>query len=337
MLNNTHALLSKISNARVLATGDLILDRYVYGDAARLSPEAPVPVVLVKKKTYNPGGMGNVVMNLFALGAKPLTCGLVGADSRADKLKELLEGVIAEDSPGLVVDKGRPTTVKTRVIAGIQQVVRFDEESTNYIPEDICEEFKKTIQGAFSKVNASSISDYGKGSLTRDLLSFLLKEAKKRQILSIVDPKGTDYSRYEGAYLVTPNRQELAIALGKDISKGSAETLANGGLELINRYGFENVLITRSEDGMTLVKAKGTVTHFPTVARAVFDVSGAGDTVVAALTAALAVGAEIEEGAMLATLAAGVVVGKVGTATASPEEILESLEITKLKSKSEKK
>jgi D-beta-D-heptose 7-phosphate kinase/D-beta-D-heptose 1-phosphate adenosyltransferase len=329
-------ILEKLQGAAVLSAGDLILDRYVYGEASRLSPEAPVPIVLVRKRTYAPGGLGNVVMNVHALGAKSLALGVTGEDFHADKLEELLNPALSKGSPRFIRDPERPTTVKTRVIAGIQQVVRFDEESHKPISKSTEKLYEKALEPLFFNAGALSVSDYGKGLLTRDLLSWLIARANDRGIPSVADPKGSDYSRYKGAYLVTPNRQELSEALGRDVSHEPAEALASAGLELMRRHKIRNLLVTRSEDGMTLIESSGAVSHFPTVARAVYDVSGAGDTVVAAMAAALAAGATLSEGAYLATLAAGVVVGKVGTATASPEEIKESLEIAKLKIRSRK-
>jgi D-beta-D-heptose 7-phosphate kinase/D-beta-D-heptose 1-phosphate adenosyltransferase len=329
-------ILNKLPQAAVLSAGDLILDQYVYGEASRLSPEAPVPIVLVRRKTFAPGGLGNVVMNISALGAKSIALGIVGQDKEAGMLEELLKKSLGKPSPKFIVDPERPTTVKTRVIAGIQQVVRFDEESIAPISRDIEKKYQKALEPCFFDAGAITISDYGKGLLTRDLLTWLIARANDHDIPAIADPKGADYSRYKGAFLVTPNRQELSEALGRNVTKEPAEALASAGHELMRRHKIRNLLITRSEDGMTLVEQNGTVTHFPTVAKAVFDVSGAGDTVVAAVAASLASGSSLQEAAYLATLAAGVVVGKVGTASASPEEIMEFLEIAKLKIRSQK-
>ncbi|MDR1080499.1 MAG: PfkB family carbohydrate kinase [Deltaproteobacteria bacterium] len=323
MFHNSLQLLERLPDAHVLATGDVMLDRFVYGEAARLSPEAPVPVVEVRRKTWTPGGLGNVVMNLHALGTHALAAGVVGADAKADALRNLLGGALSEGSPGFMTDPERPTTVKTRVIAGIQQVVRFDEESTRAVSPSVAAAFLEGTAKAFPRAGALSVSDYGKGLLTPAVLSFLLAKAIEHGIPSVVDPKGPDYERYRGATLVTPNRAELSLALGRDLTRAPEDGLAEGGRELMRRHGLENLLITRSEDGMTLLLSCGETLHLPTRARAVFDVSGAGDTVVAAMAAAMATGASIPEGAALASLAAGVVVGKVGTATASPEEIRE--------------
>lgn len=307
-----------------------MLDRFVYGEAVRLSPEAPVPVVEVRRKTWTPGGLGNVVMNLHALGAKALAAGVVGADAKADALRNLLGGALTDGSPGFITDPDRPTTVKTRVIAGIQQVVRYDEESTRGVGPAVEEAYMEGAAKSFLRAGALTVSDYGKGLLTPKVISFLLAKALEHGIPSVVDPKGEDYERYRGATLVTPNRAELSLALGTDLTRAAGERLAEGGRELMRRHGLENLLVTRSEDGMTLLLACGKTLHLPTRARAVFDVSGAGDTVVAVMAASLAVGASLAEGASLASLAAGVVVGKVGTATASPEEIREWTAVAEL-------
>jgi D-beta-D-heptose 7-phosphate kinase/D-beta-D-heptose 1-phosphate adenosyltransferase len=320
-------LLSRVKGAPVLACGDLMLDRYIYGSATRLSPEAPVPVIQVRSRSFMPGGMGNVVMNLSALGASPRALGLVGGDARASVLAGLL-GPLAEDGSFVLIrDPSRPTTVKTRVIAGIQQVVRYDEESLDEASGEIVSEYK----GWFGKMLPGSkslcLSDYGKGLLTPSLTEWLIAEAARLSVPVVVDPKGSDWSPYRGAALVTPNRQELSVALGRDVSRAGGDFLAEGAKELISRWGLKNILVTRSEDGMTLVSDNGSVFHLPTRARAVYDVSGAGDTVAAAMAAAMAAGAPLSEGAVLASLAAGVVVGKVGTSSATPEEIRESVEL----------
>ncbi|MDR2349744.1 MAG: PfkB family carbohydrate kinase [Deltaproteobacteria bacterium] len=334
MLEDAKDLLDKIKGKRILCAGDLMLDLYVRGEAPRLSPEAPVPLVMVRDKTYSPGGLGNVIANLRALGAEVLGCVLLGTDAGAEKLKTLLKTSLSPDSPGFVLDPGRPTSVKTRVIAGIQQVVRFDEEPGGRVSEETGKKYEKALEEALPKAGALALSDYGKGLLTPEILSFALGRAAELGIPSIVDPKGRDYERYRGAFLVTPNRGELSLALGRDLTKAPEEELTEGALELMEKHGIRNVLVTRSEDGMTLAESEGPVSHFPAAARAVFDVTGAGDTVVAAVAAALSAGEPLRRAAALATVASGIVVGKVGTASATPGEILESVEILKVKNRS---
>jgi D-beta-D-heptose 7-phosphate kinase/D-beta-D-heptose 1-phosphate adenosyltransferase len=325
MSKQTQQILQKIKSAKVLCLGDLMLDRYIYGLATRLSPEAPVPIITVKRKAIMPGGLGNVVMNLKSLKACPMAVGLVGCDIHASDLKDLLTKALDPLSPPLLEDPERPTTVKTRVIAGIQQVVRFDEESENPLSTSTQARYQEAVLSCLEKASAVALSDYGKGVLSPQMCQWLMHEAQRAGKPVVVDPKGDDYSRYRGATLVTPNRQELAFAVGKDIARSSEKILAEAGLHLMDRNGLKNLLITRSEDGMTLILSSGEVRHFPTKAKEVFDVSGAGDTVVAAMAATMAAGLSLEAGAELATLAAGVVVGKVGTATATPEEIIRTL------------
>ncbi|MDR2386886.1 MAG: D-glycero-beta-D-manno-heptose-7-phosphate kinase [Deltaproteobacteria bacterium] len=317
--------LKKIQSATVLCLGDLMLDRYIYGQASRLSPEAPVPIVTVKRKTFMPGGLGNVVMNLHSLGAKPLAVGVVGTDQSAQILSDLFSKILGAQAAHLIKSAQRPTTVKTRVIAGIQQVVRFDEEWEMPLTEDLATNYQKAVSPLLARSGAVAASDYGKGVLSRSFCAWLMEKASQDNLAVVVDPKGADYGRYRGATLVTPNRQELALATSEDLNGAGQEKLIEVGRKLMEKNDLKNLLITLSEDGMTLLTCQGQNLHFPAKAREVFDVSGAGDTVVAAMTACLAAGLDLAAGAELATLAAAVVVGKVGTATASPNEIIDSL------------
>ncbi|MDR2199864.1 MAG: PfkB family carbohydrate kinase [Deltaproteobacteria bacterium] len=324
MTRKALAVLDGLKDARVLALGDLMLDRYIYGEAVRLSPEAPVPVISVRRRVNMPGGLGNVLMNLASLGLSPLSVGIVGEDSKKAILECLLRAELGKGNIVLLTDPSRPTTVKTRLIAGIQQVARYDEESLEPVDGSAAAKYLKTALKLLPRAGTLSLSDYGKGLLTPSMCGTLISAAEKAGIPVVVDPKGSDWERYSGASLVTPNRQELSLALGRDVSRGSGELLAAGAKELMARHRIKNILVTRSEDGMTLVREKGEATHLSARARAVFDVSGAGDTVVSVMAAALAAGASLQDGAELATLASGVVVGKVGTSTASPEEIRQS-------------
>jgi D-beta-D-heptose 7-phosphate kinase/D-beta-D-heptose 1-phosphate adenosyltransferase len=315
-------LLAQLPQAKVLCLGDLMLDRYIYGTADRLSPEAPVPVVAVKGRKIMPGGLGNVAKNLAALNVSVLSVCLIGGDRRGDDLQKLLSEALRPEEPVFIIDSTRPTTVKTRLIAGIQQVVRYDEELTHNLAGEIADRYRAEVTRALPLVGAAALSDYGKGVLSPDMTAWIISEAEKFNVPVVIDPKGHDYGPYRGAELVTPNRQELAQAVGRPVAQSSPEVLAEAGLRLMAKNGLKNLLITRSEDGMTLLTRDGRVKHLPTRARAVFDVSGAGDTVMGVMTAALAVKAPLSLGAELATLAAGVVVGKVGTAVATPEEII---------------
>jgi D-beta-D-heptose 7-phosphate kinase/D-beta-D-heptose 1-phosphate adenosyltransferase len=322
MADKLAAILAAVAGVRVLCLGDLMLDRYVYGEATRLSPEAPVPVVVVRRRVHIAGGLGNVVANLAALGARPLAVGLAGDDPEADLVAGLLAPLADPKSPPVIRDPGRPTTVKTRVVAGIQQLVRLDEESLAPLGPEAGAEYLRLAAAALPGAAAVTISDYGKGAVSPDMAASLIALAAGTGVPVVVDPKGGDYGPYRGATLVTPNRQELALACGRDIARARSEVLTAAGFDLMGRHGLKNLLITRSEEGMTLLASDGAVTHLPARAKEVFDVSGAGDTVVAAVAASLAAGLTLADGAVLATAAAGVVVGKVGTASATPGEIL---------------
>ncbi len=313
-------LLPRLKKATVLCLGDVMLDCYLYGKVDRISPEAPVPVVKVTQQRLMPGGVGNVVKNLGAFGAHPLTVSLTGDDSKADLLMELLTETTSSP-PVFIRDPKRPTSVKTRVIAGIQQVVRFDEEDESPLTNPYAQDFIAAAAKLIPKAGALVLSDYGKGTLTDDILPKIIGLAQAAGKPVVVDPKGRDYGRYRGATLVTPNRAELAEAVGRPLK--TAEELTLAGQELMETCGLENLLITRSEDGVMLLSGQEPKSPvlLPSLARAVYDVSGAGDTVVAVMAAALALEAPLVVGARLANLAAGVVVGKVGTATATPKEI----------------
>jgi D-beta-D-heptose 7-phosphate kinase/D-beta-D-heptose 1-phosphate adenosyltransferase len=313
-------LLRSMNGVRVLCVGDIMLDRYVYGQATRISPEAPVPVVLVTRRLFMPGGVGNVVKNLGALKARPFTVSVAGRDYEREILARLFE----KDGlppPNLIIDETRPTSVKTRIIAGIQQVVRFDEEDSRPISGKVAEDFIKEVEKLLPEALAVAVSDYGKGALPDGVLARIINLARAAGKPVVVDPKGADYGRYRGATLVTPNRAELSEAFGRAVR--SADELFEAGRAVMAKNGLSNLLITRSEDGMMLLgeNPDEPPALLSSQAREVFDVSGAGDTVVAVMAGALALSAPLALGARLANLAAGVVVGKVGTATATPEEI----------------
>jgi D-beta-D-heptose 7-phosphate kinase/D-beta-D-heptose 1-phosphate adenosyltransferase len=312
-------LMDRFQGLPVLCAGDAMVDLYIHGQAHRISPEAPVPVVKVARRLLVPGGAGNVVKNLGALGAAPRTVCLTGDDAWADELKRLFVAA-GLGEPVFIREASRPTSVKTRIIAGIQQVVRFDEEDDRPLCGEKAEEFLTAVRAALPGVRAVVLSDYGKGCLTDELLRAILDSARDAGLPVVGDPKGRDYGRYRGAALVTPNRLELAEAVGRRLV--TAGELERAGRELMAACGLANLLITRSEDGMMLLEGgQDEPVILPSQAREVFDVSGAGDTVAAVMAAALAVGAPLAVGARLANLAAGVVVGKVGTATAAPGEI----------------
>ena len=300
-----------LSQARILVVGDVMLDRYLFGDASRISPEAPVPVVLVQREESRPGGAANVARNCAALGAKSQLLSVVGEDEPGARLAELVaaEGVRAS----LHRDPSVHTTVKLRVIARQQQLVRVDFEtmpSREVLASKLAE-----FEQALAECDVVILSDYGKGGLAHIVRMIELARSAGKRVL--VDPKGDDYSRYRGANVVTPNRAELREVVGTWKDEADLERRAQA---LRAKLGLEALLLTRSEQGMTLYRADG-VLHVKAEAREVYDVSGAGDTVIAALAVMLAVGADMAEAVKLANRAAGIVVGKLGTAVATREEV----------------
>jgi len=313
-------LLKSIQGRPVLCLGDVMLDIYLRGEASRLSPEAPVPVVLIKNKLAMPGAMGNVARNLEAILARPLPLCVLSGDENSRRLQEHLNrpGGLA---PVIINDPSRPTIVKTRVIAGIQQVVRIDEEEAGPLSSDVEAFLLEALKRHIGGVGAVIISDYGKGTVTPKVAAEAISLARAGNIPVVVDPKGADYSKYAGATLITPNRKELAEAAGRKVHE--EPDLAEAGRAIMSACSVDNLLITLSEQGMLLIKGERPEApiHIPARVKDVFDVSGAGDTVVAVMASALAAGGALEVAAELAALAAGVVVGKVGTAVAHPQEI----------------
>ncbi|MFY9573774.1 MAG: D-glycero-beta-D-manno-heptose-7-phosphate kinase [Blastocatellia bacterium] len=320
------AIADQFGNKRIVVLGDVMLDEFIWGRVRRISPEAPVPVVEVERQTLALGGAGNVFSNLAALGAQSTPIGVVGNDPDAQRLRQAFHergGSVTR----LVVDSDRPTTVKTRIIAHNQQVVRADRESRRAITADIedrvVDAFREAIEGA----DAIVVSDYGKGLLSPGLLSRVLAAARERELIVGLDPKLRNFEHYQPVTIITPNTQEAAGAAG--IAIEGEEGLIETGRRLLSSIDTRSVLITRGEEGMTLFTNGGPdgaeVTHIPTVAREVYDVTGAGDTVIATLTLALASGASLEEAAVLANHAAGVVVGKVGTASVTRDELLATI------------
>ncbi len=302
-----------------MVVGDLMVDRYIRGQVNRLSPEAPVPVVHVRQEDFMPGGAGNVACNIAALGGIPYLISVVGQDAEGDRLVSLLRerGV---DVDGMVKDDSRPTIVKTRVMAGHQQVVRFDHESHQPLQREINAAVLRRIQGVLPKVKGIIISDYGKGLINASLLPSILALARRHKKIVTVDPKVEHFLRYRGVHCITPNLKEAMEGMRSLPPKTDADVDALG-RRILTRLKSHTVLITRGERGMSLYEASGKVTHIPSQALEVFDVTGAGDTVISTFTLALASGASWIEAAHLSNLAAGVVVAKLGTATAKPDEI----------------
>jgi rfaE bifunctional protein kinase chain/domain len=313
------AHIDRFSAARVLVVGDIVLDHYIWGKVSRISPEAPVPVVNVTRESLLLGGATNVVNNIRSLGGLVSVCGVIGSDEAGKQLIHLLhkQGVRTE---GLIIDSVRPTTIKTRVIAHSQQVVRFDRETKERIERDTHRRIFNYIERQVAEeLDAIVISDYCKGVVTIGLVRDIVRLAKKHQIIVTVDPKVSHFGMYSGVNILTPNIMEASI--GSKIEIGNERSLLKAGKLLLKRLKCDAVLITRGEQGMSLFERTGEVTHIPTVAREVFDVTGAGDTVISSLTLAMATGASMVDAARISNYAAGIVVGVVGTAAVQPEEL----------------
>jgi D-beta-D-heptose 7-phosphate kinase/D-beta-D-heptose 1-phosphate adenosyltransferase len=320
--NSLINLLNATDDVSILCIGDIMLDKFVYGSVERISPEAPIPVLKIEREDAMLGGAGNVVRNLLSLGATACFSGLIGDDDAGKKVSSLLQEN-ETCTPALIVDQNRPTSVKTRFMASNQQMLRADDEKTGPLSQDNQDALLLNAAHHMDKAQVMVLSDYGKGVLEGENAIHLINLAKKAKIPVIVDPKGTDYSKYRGATLVTPNRKELQEA--SRMSCHDDASIIAACQHLIETCGVENILATRSQDGMSLVTKEREIFHFPTLAREVFDVSGAGDTVVATLALALAQKAPLDDAARLANLAAGIVVGKIGTASVYHSELIDAL------------
>lgn len=316
------ARVETLKGAHVLCIGDVILDRYVYGDVERISPEGPIPVLRVREEKAMLGGAGNVVRNLAALGARVSFASVVGKDEAGEEIARMLEALDGLEA-SLVVDPSRRSTVKTRYVSMSQQILRADQESNAAISAALEEELIGRIRKLLRDVRVVVLSDYGKGVLTWGLCASVIEAARAAGVPVIVDPKGRDYGLYRGASIVTPNRKELAEASGEALS--GSDAIVSAAERLIERHAFEAMIVTRSQEGMSVIERGGRVAHLPAEAREVFDVSGAGDTVISTLAAALAAGLTLVEAASLANAAAGIVVGKVGTAVVYPDELAAKL------------
>ncbi len=321
------AITTQMGSARILVLGDIMIDRYLYGTVSRISPEAPVPVVDIQRETIALGGAANVAANIAALGETPLLVSVVGADSSAETFRQALaNSEIASDM--LIVDSSRQTTMKTRVIGESQQIVRADREDRHEIGGEIQGQVLKLVSSKLDSAKALIISDYGKGVLTKSLLKEVIALANSKGIFIAVDPKETHFMNYSDVSVITPNHHEASFAIGKRIL--NEEVLLEVGSELMTRLRLKSLLITRGKDGMTLFEADGSSsvhshTNFPTVARRVFDVTGAGDTVIASFVSAVSAGATLKEATIISNCAAGITIGELGAATVSCEAIATEL------------
>ncbi|MBW1867263.1 MAG: D-glycero-beta-D-manno-heptose-7-phosphate kinase [Deltaproteobacteria bacterium] len=307
---------------RVLVVGDLMMDEYLWGDVDRISPEAPVQVVAVNREEFTLGGSGNVVNNLAALGARVSAVGVIGTGSDGRLLLEQFNA-LGVNAKGIIQEPNRPTTRKTRIIAAHQHVLRIDRETRKEISGDNFVAMTKAIIDQIPKVDVVLISDYGKGVVTPTLIAKIVETAKKHNRCVIADPKGLDFTKYAGVSLITPNRKEAALAAGVEITDNAG--LVRAAEKILSAVNIKSLLITCGSDGMVLFEKNKPPYRIKSKARQVFDVSGAGDTVLSTFGLAVAAGLSFKQSANIANTAAGIVVGKLGTATISQKELTEAL------------
>ena len=320
--------LNRFTQQKIVVVGDVMLDHFLWGKVSRISPEAPVPVVEITRESYFPGGAANVARNLRALGAAARIIGVLGKDEAGANLRNALaeQGI---PTVGLIVDSTRPTTLKTRIVAHSQQVVRFDRESNGATSSSVQEQLFQNFSGEIAGANAVIFEDYAKGLFTQPLLGRMLAESRKAGLVTAADPNPRRVLDYQEITAITPNRHEAFAAAGVPYAEAIDDVLADEALQnvgsiLLKKWKPQNLLVTLGEHGMCLFRPGKKPHYIPTVAQEVFDVSGAGDTVIAALTLALSTGVDPAEAAEISNHAAGVVVGKVGTATCSPAELVDS-------------
>ncbi|NQT28982.1 MAG: D-glycero-beta-D-manno-heptose-7-phosphate kinase [Candidatus Saganbacteria bacterium] len=320
-MENIKKIIPKIVGKKILVFGDLMLDEHIWSRVSRISPEAPVPIADVARISHVPGGCGNVAANIASLKAKAYLVSVIGKDSSGQKLRKALsdKGISTRH---LVIDPKRPTILKSRIIAGSQHMVRVDREDRTVLSPKLLATITKRLNKLIPKMDAIIISDYAKGSVTAKTTQLIISLAKKHKKPVSIDPKGVDFSKYRGATVITPNLREASIAARRLII--SEKSLIKAGQVLAKLTGSKNVLITRGRDGMSLI-CPDEVIYIPAVPREVFDITGAGDTVIATLTLALATGATAKNAAILANYAASVVIGKIGTAPCLFEELEEAI------------
>lgn len=310
--------IDRFPEARLLVIGDIIMDEYVWGDVSRISPEAPVPVVDVKQETKMLGGAANVVNNIVSLGGQCILCGIVGKDRTGESVIETVRG-LGCPTDGIFAEAGRPTSIKTRVVAHNQQVVRFDRESRKEVGAESIENLLGFISGVRDAIDGIVVADYGKGVISGQLMKGLRTLLWDSDIVLAVDPKTGNFEYYEGVDVITPNHHEAGAFCRLEIV--DEDTLLRAGKMMLADLNCRSVLITQGKDGMTLFEKDGEIVHIPTVARKVFDVTGAGDTVISALSLSLASGMDLKTAAIISNLAAGIVVGVVGTSKVTADEL----------------
>ncbi|MCH8004319.1 MAG: D-glycero-beta-D-manno-heptose-7-phosphate kinase [Nanoarchaeota archaeon] len=323
-MNKLIGIIEQFKNKKILVLGDVMLDKYIWGDVSRISPEAPVQVVNVVKESYSPGGAANVANNIAALNAKSLMVGVVGKDLTKNQLVEELEKRNIDVS-GLIDDENKRTIRKVRVFGRNQQLLRFDYEKKGYVDNKIESNIFDFILKKIDEIDAIIVSDYAKGTITKNLMEKLIALCKEKNKIIVVDPKPKHKEYYKNATLIAPNHTEAHQMTSLLEEEPSGVEIEKIGKQLLKEMN-STVLITKGKKGMSLFEKDGRITNIPTFAKEVYDIIGAGDTSVATLTLALASGASFEEAAIIANHAAGMTVGKIGTSTVGIEELKESIE-----------
>ncbi|MCF8061292.1 MAG: D-glycero-beta-D-manno-heptose-7-phosphate kinase [Deltaproteobacteria bacterium] len=316
--NELKTYIDRFSDTRILVIGDIILDKYVWGHVSRISPEAPVPVVEVKQETKRLGGAANVLNNIASLGGHAILCGVVGDDRAGREIGERVRSM-GLPTEGIITMKDRPTSMKSRVVAHNQQVVRFDREDRRKISEAGIHRILDFIKQVQDRIDAIIVADYGKGVISDGMMEGLRSLAWDSNTILGVDPKTGNFEYYKGVHVITPNHHEAGAYCGIEIE--DEESLLEAGRRMLEDLEARSVLITQGKDGMTLFEREGEVIHIPTVARKVFDVTGAGDTVISTLCMSLASGMDLRAASVIANFAAGIVVGELGTSTVTAEEL----------------
>ncbi|MBN1626617.1 MAG: D-glycero-beta-D-manno-heptose-7-phosphate kinase [Deltaproteobacteria bacterium] len=320
---NLKEFIDRFTNARVLVIGDIILDEYIWGDVSRISPEAPVPVVEIIKDEKRPGGAANVVYNILSLKGQADLCGAVGDDIYGRNIRDIFEG-LGRQTDGIITDPGRCTSIKTRILGHNQQMIRIDREKRYSVGDDTTQKILGFLEGRMNNIDALIISDYGKGMITSSLMEGVKSLKTRGNIIICVDPRPDNFRYYHGTDVITPNHHEAEAFCGFRIK--DEESLNRAGRKILDDLNCRTVLITRGKDGMTLFQNNSLPLPIPTVARNVFDVSGAGDTVIAVFCLGLASGMDTATAAMISNLAAGIVVGKVGTSVANIDELKKAVD-----------
>lgn len=322
-MENYLKLLEKFSQSKILVVGDVMLDRYWWGNVSRISPEAPVPVVNLEKTSVVAGGAANVAANIAGLGAETFLAGITGDDADGELIPEILEKSNIS-SEHLIKIKDRTTVVKTRIVAENQHIVRLDKEETTEISAEYSQMLWEKVEKLVELSNVVVISDYAKGTLSKDLLMRLITKTSEQNKILLIDPKGKNYEKYTGATLLTPNRKEVAEALKLDSL--DFESVKNAGLELLEKFQLKALVITQGEEGMTLFQKDRKPLHIEALARQVYDVTGAGDTVIASLATALSTGEDYLPAVKFANLCAGIIVQQFGTAVINKELIFRAVQ-----------